>query len=322
MQAARAKRLEEDLEDSRTNSPTIDQVRRQHQIELAKIQTRAEVAELALAQAKAEAERQRHRSQQVAKEEKQYLPDTEPHGWLDDPPSSLRTVGCRPYSAQLSVPSRCFSSDQLGASLIPRKAKKPSSSSSNREPSPSASGQPSRRPSALNCIQPLVSAGGVQHACPPCNTDFGDVETPPRPPDDKDEVSEPIEFEAPGETMQEGASISTVAAGPSVQLVERMSAAIRGLESEKVATRQELSRISGQRDDARNEIVALMKDVEMGRAAILKVTDLEAQLGDLNRRYQTTLELLGEKSELVDELRADVADVKQMYRDLVERTVR
>ena len=32
--------------------------------------------------------------------------------------------------------------------------------------------------------------------------------------------------------------------------------------------------------------------------------------------------MLGEKSELVEELRADVQDVKAMYRELVERTVR
>jgi TATA element modulatory factor len=32
--------------------------------------------------------------------------------------------------------------------------------------------------------------------------------------------------------------------------------------------------------------------------------------------------MLGEKSELVEELKADVQDVKDMYRELVERTVK
>ncbi|ERT00213.1 hypothetical protein HMPREF1624_03584 [Sporothrix schenckii ATCC 58251] len=121
--------------------------------------------------------------------------------------------------------------------------------------------------------------------------------------------------------MQDMVSVSTVAAGPSVQLVERMSAAIRRLESEKVAAREELARISKQRNEARAEVLQLIKDTESGRAAVARVTELEAQVGDLQARYDTTLELLGEKSELVEELRADVQDVKAMYRDLVERTV-
>ncbi len=122
--------------------------------------------------------------------------------------------------------------------------------------------------------------------------------------------------------LQDMVSVSTVAAGPSVQLVERMSAAIRRLESEKVAAREELARISRQRDEGRAEIVALMREVEGGKVAVKKVEALEAEVADVKGRYETTLELLGEKSELVDELRADVDDVKAMYRDLVERTIK
>lgn len=118
------------------------------------------------------------------------------------------------------------------------------------------------------------------------------------------------------------ASVSTTAAGPSIQLVERMSAGIRRLEAEKVAGKEELLRVSNQRDEARAEIVTLMKEVESGRQARDRVASLEQEVADINERYQTTLELLGEKSELVEELRADVEDVKAMYRELVERTIR
>ena len=116
-------------------------------------------------------------------------------------------------------------------------------------------------------------------------------------------------------------SVSTVGAGPSVQLVERMSAAIRRLEAEKVAAREEMTRVCSQRDEARSDIVGLMKEVESAKSAMERVTKLEEELADIHARYQTTLEMLGEKSELVEELRADVQDVKAMYRELVERTV-
>lgn len=127
---------------------------------------------------------------------------------------------------------------------------------------------------------------------------------------------------SPHNMMQDVVSVSTVGAGPSVQLVERMSAAVRRLESERVAAKEELARISAQRDEARAEIVALIKEVESGKTASKKVEDLEREVTEINERYQTTLEMLGEKSELVEELRADVEDVKAMYRDLVERTIK
>ena len=113
-------------------------------------------------------------------------------------------------------------------------------------------------------------------------------------------------------------SVSTTAAGPSVQLVDRLSAAIRRLENEKVGMREELSRLASQRDEARSSIVDLMKEVEAKRADHEKVEGLEKKIEELNKRYEATLEMLGEKSEMVEELKADVGDLKGMYRNLAE----
>lgn len=117
-------------------------------------------------------------------------------------------------------------------------------------------------------------------------------------------------------------SVSTVGAGPSVQLVERMSATVRRLESERAASKDELARLGAQRDEARNEVVELMREVELKKAGDERVAKLEVQQQEMQERYQTTLEMLGEKSEQVEELKADVADVKQMYRDLVDSTMK
>ena len=127
---------------------------------------------------------------------------------------------------------------------------------------------------------------------------------------------------SPQQTLNDMVSVSTAEAGPSVQLVERMSSAVRRLESEKVATKEDIARLSAQRDEARAEIVALMKEVGAKRAADAKVVELEAEVADIKARYETTLEMLGEKSELVEELRSDIDDIKAMYRELVERTVK
>ncbi|KAL2438397.1 hypothetical protein ABEF95_008468 [Exophiala dermatitidis] len=113
-------------------------------------------------------------------------------------------------------------------------------------------------------------------------------------------------------------SASTVGAGPSVQLVERMSANVRRLESEKAASKDELLRLTTQRDEARKEVVNLMREVEEKRKVETRLKTLEAEYQTLNERHQTTLELLGEKSEQVEELKADILDVKQMYRQLAD----
>ncbi|KAL4790219.1 TATA element modulatory factor 1 TATA binding-domain-containing protein [Aspergillus venezuelensis] len=117
-------------------------------------------------------------------------------------------------------------------------------------------------------------------------------------------------------------SESTVGAGPSVQLVERMSAAVRRLESERAATNDELARITAQRDEARQQVVDLMREVEEKRASDTQVQELQEELDELDRRYETTLEMLGEKSEQVEELQADIADLKKIYRELVDSTMK
>ncbi|KAJ5489257.1 hypothetical protein N7539_004147 [Penicillium diatomitis] len=117
-------------------------------------------------------------------------------------------------------------------------------------------------------------------------------------------------------------SESTVGAGPSVQLVERMSATVRRLESERAGVKDELARVTAQRDEARKQVVDLMRELEDKKAADSRVKDLEAQLADIDQRYLTTLEMLGEKSEQVEELEADIADLKRIYRELVDSTMK
>ncbi len=113
-------------------------------------------------------------------------------------------------------------------------------------------------------------------------------------------------------------STSTAGAGPSVQLVERMSAAVRRLENEKVTMKEELARLASQRDEARSEMKNLMEELEAKRSDHDKVIELENEIESINQRYQTTLEMLGEKSETVEELKADIVDLKTMYRNLAE----
>lgn len=152
---------------------------------------------------------------------------------------------------------------------------------------------------------------------------FSTAEAPTILAGDQDDIYEHAVTPAtPDRTINDMLSTSTAAAGPSVQLVERMSAAVRRLETEKAATKDELDRLSAQRDEARNQVVGLMHEVEEKRQAELRIQNLEKETEELNVRLQTTLEMLGEKSELVEELRADIVDMKEIYRSTLENTVK
>jgi len=149
---------------------------------------------------------------------------------------------------------------------------------------------------------------------------FNIPETPSIRTNDQDDMFE--NASSAHHTVNDMISESTTGAGPSVQLVERMSAAVRRLESEKAASKDEMTRILTQRNEARKELVILMKELETKRAVDDKVARLEKDCTEVKQRYQTTLEMLGEKSEEVEELQADVADLKKIYRELVESTMK
>lgn len=221
------------------------------------------------------------------------------------------------------MPSRSFSTELLGFGTLSNKFRKHSAPSSNGDPVEKYASRrpsvqpPSSRPSVYtersNTLPPILSPTIEALSAAPSVHPLERND----PFDTGDMMSS-----SPKQMAQDMVSVSTVAAGPSVQLVEKLSAAIRRLETEKVAAKEELARISAQRDEARAEIVALMREVEKGRLAGEEVARLQEQVAEVNERYETTLELLGEKSEMVEELRADVQDVKAMYRDLVERTIK
>jgi chromosome segregation ATPase len=328
--AVRARRNEEELEEAKTKLPNIQEDIKSYQIQLNTLHKRAEEAEANLAKARAEFEKQQQ-AWEAEKEEKQSQHEhaaSDRRSWLEDlTGGSFVKSDSRPDSPQLSAPHRTFSSDFLGIQSLASKARKVSTPSSNGGDDLNGRSLFGRRPSAQPPARPSIHSavsGLFSPSVPVFSPTIEALATPSSThPLDREDMFEGAETgSSPQQVMQDMVSVSTVGAGPSVQLVERMSAAIRRLESEKVAAKEELARISRQRDEARAEIVALMREVESNKTALQRVTALEAEVADVNARYETTLELLGEKSELVDELRADVQDVKAMYRDLVERTVK
>lgn len=262
--------------------------------------------------------------------------------WPEDA-MRVNKLDSRPESPVPGNVSRTFSTDlaSLGGLPLPLRSRTTPLSGSI----PDTDGLPrSRRPSAqplfrLTAGSPSLSPGLT--GMPPApfspfqqsTSEFSSGGHPLSPPAVDDPIAnglgisdEPMNIASPSSRQNpmphDMISMSTVAAGPSVQLVERMSAAVRRLEAEKVAAKEEMARVCSQRDEARTDMVGLMKEVEEAKKGSARVAELEAQVKMLDARYQTTLEMLGEKSELVEELRSDVQDVKAMYRELIEQTMK
>lgn len=109
--------------------------------------------------------------------------------------------------------------------------------------------------------------------------------------------------------------------GKNIQLLSKMSANIRRLELEITALKEENEKLSEDKDEAQQEIVA-KQDLN------IKLENLEHEISRLQKeidqklqRETTLLEVIGEKSERVEELNADVADLKDLCRQQVQQMI-
>ncbi|KAG8412436.1 hypothetical protein J3458_014611 [Metarhizium acridum] len=317
--AVRSRHLEEELQDVQPSLTTVRQELKACRDELTTLQVLYKDSQASLEETRRELEKAR---QNIVEREDPV--EAERRQWVDEVAGATsKGQQSQPDSPLLSAP-RTYSSDMMGLGILGKSRRSqapgsiPDSIAETKSPIRRLSGQPSLR------IKESSYAGSVLLPTP--FSPFEPSSEPPQLPsppaaERENGVSDTIPS-SPRQVAQDMVSVSTVAAGPSVQLVERMSAAIRRLEAEKVTAKEEMARVCGQRDEARADMVSLMKELEETKAVAAKVSQLEDEVSQIDSRYQTTLEMLGEKSELVEELRADVEDVKAMYRELVERTVK
>ncbi|GAA5802253.1 hypothetical protein HPULCUR_007716 [Helicostylum pulchrum] len=100
-------------------------------------------------------------------------------------------------------------------------------------------------------------------------------------------------------------------------ITERLQANIRQLENQLNFYQTQLQSSSQTRDELSDEILCMSQELDTLRKQLKKSNQVETQYQELNARYQTLLELLGERTEEVEELKADLADVKEMYKSQI-----
>ncbi|KAI5244919.1 hypothetical protein E4T43_03423 [Aureobasidium subglaciale] len=329
----KAKRAEDQIEELTEESQLATSQLQASKAEMKKLQTRLETAEASLNEAKADFDRQKQSfenelTQKLEEERTRQL--SQGLGIASPSNGTMASRTQSPTSYFRKQPSQDpYGSVQSrrGLQRIPSQEQTTTLSidrSISRRPSALTPGlNTSRVPMTPDYPSPSVSRQGSMFSLAQLiNSGNGGPQTPSIHTNDVDADDGYEDRSSPQRTINDVISASTVHTGPSVQLVQHMSSKIQRLEAEKSAHKDELARLITQRDEARDEIVSMMREVENRRSTDGKTDKLESELGQVKQRYEACLEMLGEKEEEVEELKSDLVEVKKMYRELVDRNMK
>lgn len=103
--------------------------------------------------------------------------------------------------------------------------------------------------------------------------------------------------------------------------IEHLEAILRQKDGELSSYMTRLASLESTRDSLAEELVKMTNECEKLRIGVAALPGLRAELEALRRRHASALELMGERDEELEELRADLADVKQMYREQIDMLV-
>ncbi|EME87445.1 uncharacterized protein MYCFIDRAFT_20444, partial [Pseudocercospora fijiensis CIRAD86] len=305
--AARSRRAEEDLETANAQVKSLEQELQGQLEQLKALTSRVEQAEIINADSKADFERQR----KLWEAELASRLEEEKIKWrreLAGPSATLERL----QSPTTSTSRKTSAADFPGVRakpLLSRLTSHDLAGSHTDSSRPSSAGKRSNigpTPSSITAQSTISFDPGNIPPTPSIETDPG------RRSGDGDSC--------PQRTIADLVSTSTAgpAAGPSVQLVDRLSGLVRKLESEKASFKDELRRLTQQRDEARSEVVDLMRETDTKRDTESRIETLEKEISEMKERYEASLEMLGEREEEVEDLKDQIAELKTIYKELVE----
>ncbi|KAJ8505977.1 hypothetical protein OPV22_006863 [Ensete ventricosum] len=98
-------------------------------------------------------------------------------------------------------------------------------------------------------------------------------------------------------------------------------AALRQKDGELASYMSRLASLESIRDSLAEELVKMTEQCDKLQAEAAVLPGLRAELEALRRRHSSALELMGEHDEELEELRADIIDLKEMYREQVDLLV-
>lgn len=109
--------------------------------------------------------------------------------------------------------------------------------------------------------------------------------------------------------------------GKNIQLITKMSLDVRRLEVELQALKEDNEQLAVQKETAQQEIVNLLAEQTRAHELEEQMKALQESAAATAKREETLLEVIGEKSERVAELQADVLDLKDLLRLQVQQMI-
>ncbi|XP_041473381.1 TATA element modulatory factor-like isoform X2 [Lytechinus variegatus] len=119
-----------------------------------------------------------------------------------------------------------------------------------------------------------------------------------------------------------GSVYDSVVSGSATSIIESLQSQLKQREGEISQLQSEIFQLERTRSSMAEEIVKLTNQTDRLEEEVSYVPELRIQLKDLQHRYNAVLQMYGEKAEEVQELKLDLQDVKEMYRQQIEDLIR
>lgn len=182
--------------------------------------------------------------------------------------------------------------------------------------SPNMTRTPDKRPSAGSRVPTHTSRISVRRKPSYQFSTFEDLRSPPLLGREEDPFT-PEDGSSQLQPYTE-ASISTASAGANVGMMERVSANVRKLELEMGILREDLARMTTQRDEARGVCVEMEALEQERQRALNAAQEMEVSRQKMQSKFEATLELLGEQTEENEQLKEDIVDMRKAFRETIE----
>ncbi|XP_059114245.1 TATA element modulatory factor isoform X1 [Peromyscus eremicus] len=127
----------------------------------------------------------------------------------------------------------------------------------------------------------------------------------------------PMSASASGSNLYEAVRL-----GAGSSIIENLQSQLKLREGEISHLQLEISNLEKTRSIMSEELVKLTNQNDELEEKVKEIPRLRVQLRDLDQRYNTILQMYGEKAEEAEELRLDLEDVKNMYKTQIDELLR
>ncbi|XP_007447704.1 PREDICTED: TATA element modulatory factor [Lipotes vexillifer] len=110
--------------------------------------------------------------------------------------------------------------------------------------------------------------------------------------------------------------------GAGSSIIENLQSQLKLREGEITHLQLEIGNLEKTRSIMAEELVKLTNQNDELEEKVKEIPKLRSQLRDLDQRYNTILQMYGEKAEEAEELRLDLEDVKHMYKTQIDELLR